>query len=187
MLQEAAESAAGKNGVPKGHKGTKGIVMLPNHASWTEPEDKKKKKKGDEDDDEDEGSEMSSIRPRNLVSYSSQSERGPRSPAKRKKKEAWPPSGGDDEEEEEEISKHWLVGHVGTEGGAPTTTTAPTAAIGHRKNADSHRNFCERTPPSVEPILWWSFSKTRTRSRAWSFGRGICPICAAEVSRVRAG
>ena len=40
---------------------------------------------------------------------------------------------------------------------------------------------------SVEPILWWSFSKTRTRSRAWSFGRGICPICAAEVSRVRAG
>ena len=34
-------------------------------------------------------------------------------------------------------------------GGALTTTTAPTAAIGHRKKSDSHRNFCERTPPSV--------------------------------------
>ena len=40
---------------------------------------------------------------------------------------------------------------------------------------------------TVEPILCWSFSKTRTRSHAWPFGRGICPICAAEVSRVRAG
>ena len=101
-MQEAAESAAGKNGVPKGPKGTRGIVMLSNDVSWTSPEDKRKKKKGDEDDDEDEGSELSSIRPRNL-SYSSQSERGPRSPAKRKKKAAWPPRGGDDEEEEEEI------------------------------------------------------------------------------------
>ena len=44
-MQEAAESAAGKNGVPEGYKGTKGIVMLSNDASWTDPEDTKKKKK----------------------------------------------------------------------------------------------------------------------------------------------
>ena len=62
-MQEAAESASGKNGVPKGPKGTRGIVMLSNDVSWTSPEDKKKKKKGDEDDDEDEGSEAPSIRP----------------------------------------------------------------------------------------------------------------------------
>ena len=55
------------------------------YAALTDPEDAKKKKKEDEDEDEDEGSETSSIRPRNL-SYSSQSERGPKSPAKRKKK-----------------------------------------------------------------------------------------------------
>ena len=67
-IQEAAESAAGKNGVPKGPKGTRGIVVLSDDASWTDPEDKRKKKKGDEDDDEDEGSELSSIRPRALHS-----------------------------------------------------------------------------------------------------------------------
>ena len=101
-MQEAAECVSGKNGVPKGYKGTKGIVILSNDVSYTDPEDAKKKKKEDEDEDDDEGSETSSLRPRNL-SYSSQSERGPKSPAKRKKKAAWPPRGGDDEEEEEEI------------------------------------------------------------------------------------
>ena len=79
-MQEAAESAAGKNRVPKGHKGTKGIVMLSNDSAWSASAVNKKKKE-DEGDDEDEGSEVSSIRPRNL-SYSSQSERGPKSPAK---------------------------------------------------------------------------------------------------------
>ena len=81
-MQEAAECVSGKNGVPKGYKGTKGIVILSNEASYTDPEDAKKKKKDDDDEDDDEGSETSSIRPRNL-SYSSQSERGPKSPAKR--------------------------------------------------------------------------------------------------------
>ena len=85
-MQEAAECVSGKNGVPKGYKGTKGIVILSNDASYTDPEDAKKKKKEDEDEDDDEGSETSSLlRPRNL-SYSSKSERGPKSPAKRKKK-----------------------------------------------------------------------------------------------------
>ena len=32
-MQEAAESAAGKRGVPKGPQGTKGIVILPNDTS----------------------------------------------------------------------------------------------------------------------------------------------------------
>ena len=73
-MQEAAESASGKNGVPKGPKGTRGVVMLSNDVSWTSPDDKKKKKKWDEDDDEDERSEAPSIHPRNL-SYSSQSAR----------------------------------------------------------------------------------------------------------------
>ena len=45
-MQEAAECAAGKNGVPKGYKGIKGIVILsPNDISYTDPEDTKKKKK----------------------------------------------------------------------------------------------------------------------------------------------
>jgi len=98
-MQEAAGCVSGKNGVPKGYKGTKGIVILSNDLSYTDPEDAKKKKKEDEDEDGDEGSETSSIRPRNL-SYASQSERGPKSPAKRKKKAAWPPRGGDEEDEE---------------------------------------------------------------------------------------
>ena len=102
-MQEAAECVSGKNGVPKGYKGAKGIVILSNDASYTYPEDIKKKKE-DEDEDDDEGSETSSLRPRNL-SYSSQSERGPKSPAKRKKKAAWPPRGGDEEEDEEEIQE----------------------------------------------------------------------------------
>ena len=79
-MQEAAENAAGKKGVPKGPQGAKGIVILPSGTSWSAPDDKKKKKKW-EDDDEDEGSETSSIHPRNL-SYSSQSARALKSPAK---------------------------------------------------------------------------------------------------------
>ena len=99
-MQEAAENAAGKNGVPKRPKGTRGGVMSSNDVSWTSPDDKRKKKRGEEDDDEDEGSEASSIHPRNL-SYSLQSARALKSPAKRKKKKAaWPPRGEDDEEEE---------------------------------------------------------------------------------------
>ena len=100
-MQEAAESAAGKNGVPKGPKGTRGIVVLSTDVPWTSPEDDKKKKKKRNEDDEDEGSDSPSIHPRNL-SYSSKSERALKSPAKRKKKkEAWPPRGEDEEEEEE--------------------------------------------------------------------------------------
>ena len=100
-MQEAAESAAGKKGVPKGPQGTKGIVILPNDTSWSSPNDKKKNKKWDDDDDGDEGSETSFAQPRNL-SYSSTSARAPKSPAKRKKKASWPPSGRDEDEEEEE-------------------------------------------------------------------------------------
>ena len=102
-MQEAAEQVAGKNGVPKGPKGTRGIVILSIDRAWTSPEDAKKKtKKWDEDGDE-EGSESPSLNPRNL-SFSSKSERAPKSPAKRKKKkkEAWPPRGEDEEEEAEE-------------------------------------------------------------------------------------
>ena len=36
-MQEAAEGAAGKKGVPKGPQGTKGIVILPNEMSWSSP------------------------------------------------------------------------------------------------------------------------------------------------------
>ena len=60
-MQEAAGCVSGKNGVPKGYKGTKGIVILSNDLSYTDPEDAKKKKKEDEDEEEDEGSETSSI------------------------------------------------------------------------------------------------------------------------------
>ena len=98
-MQEAAENAAGKKGVPKGPQGTKGIAILPNDTSWSSPDDKNKKKKWD-DDDEDEGSETPSLHPRNL-SYSSTSSRAPKGPAKRNKS-SWPPSGGDEGEEEEE-------------------------------------------------------------------------------------
>ena len=42
-MQEAAENASGKNGVPKRHQGTKGIVILSNDTSWT-PDVKKPKK-----------------------------------------------------------------------------------------------------------------------------------------------
>ena len=34
-MQEAAECVSGKNGVPKGYKGTKGIVVLSNDTSYT--------------------------------------------------------------------------------------------------------------------------------------------------------
>jgi len=102
-MQEAAEQVAGKNGVPKGPKGTKGIVMLSTDVSWTSPDDDKKNNKKWDGDDDDEGSESSALNPRNL-SFSSRSERAMKSPAKRKKKRsAWPPSGEEDEEEEEEI------------------------------------------------------------------------------------
>ena len=43
-MQEAAECVSGKNGVPKGYKGTKGIVILSNDVSYTDPEDAKKEK-----------------------------------------------------------------------------------------------------------------------------------------------
>ena len=57
-MQEAAESASGKNGVPKGPKGTRGIVMLSNDESWTSPDDKRKKNKWDGDDDEESPREL---------------------------------------------------------------------------------------------------------------------------------
>ena len=44
-MQEAAEQVAGKNGVPKGPKWARGIVMLLTDTSWTSPEDDKKKNK----------------------------------------------------------------------------------------------------------------------------------------------
>ena len=37
-MQEAAECVSGKNGVPKGHKGTKGIVVLSNDLPPRTPE-----------------------------------------------------------------------------------------------------------------------------------------------------
>ena len=104
-MQEATENASGGNsGVPKGPQGTKGIVVLSNDTSYI-PDDKPKKTWGGGGSVEasDEGSETSSIQPRNL-SYSSQSARALKSPAKRKKKGAWPPS-GEDEEEEGEINE----------------------------------------------------------------------------------
>ena len=64
-MQEASKSVAGKKGVPRGPQGTKRIVILPNDKSWSSPGDKKNKKWFDEDE-EDEGSESSSIHPRNL-------------------------------------------------------------------------------------------------------------------------
>ena len=167
-MQEAAESAAGKNGVPKGPKGTRGIVMPSNDASWTDPEDKKKKKKGDEDDYEDEGSELSSIRPRNL-SYSSQSERGPRSPAKRKKKAAWPPRGGDDKEEDR--NAWWF--NLGYESKSKTGRRWVIALLCFdcnlrrfsdfvvQKRTKAHRAHGQRLPkgemerPSCSPISGW--------------------------------
>ena len=78
--------------------------MLSNDTSYI-PEDKPNKKKhggGGSAETSDEGSETSVLQPRNL-SYSSQSARALKSPAKRKKK-AWPPH-GDDEEEEGEINE----------------------------------------------------------------------------------
>ena len=81
-MQGAAENASGKSGVPKEPQGTKGIVILSNDTSWT-PDVKPKKTwlGGGSVGDEDEGSEASSIHPRNL-SYSSQSARALKSPAK---------------------------------------------------------------------------------------------------------
>ena len=40
-MQEAAEDAAGKQNVPKGPQGTKGIVVLPNDMPWPSPKEKK--------------------------------------------------------------------------------------------------------------------------------------------------
>ena len=98
-MQEAAENASGgNNGVPKGPQGTKGIVVLSNDTSYI-PNDKPKKTWGGGGSVEasDEGSETSSIQPRNL-SYSSQSARALKSPAKRKKKAKWPPDGDEEDE-----------------------------------------------------------------------------------------
>ena len=102
-MQEAAENASGgSSGSLKGPRGTKGIVVLSNDTSYI-PEDKPNKKKyggGGSVETSDEGSETSVLQPRNL-SYSSQSQRALKSPAKRKKRgRAWPPNGEDDEEEE---------------------------------------------------------------------------------------
>ena len=101
-MQEAAENASGgSSGSLKGPRGTKGIVVLSNDTSYI-PEDKPNKKKyggGGSVETSDEGSETSVLQPRNL-SYSSQSARALKSPAKRKKKGTWPPNGEDDEEEE---------------------------------------------------------------------------------------
>ena len=44
-MQEAAECVSGKNGVPKGYKGAKGIVILSNDASYTYPEDQQEKER----------------------------------------------------------------------------------------------------------------------------------------------
>ena len=52
-MQEAAECVSGKNGVPKGYKGTKVIVVLSNDVSYTDPEDAKKKKKEDDKDSDE--------------------------------------------------------------------------------------------------------------------------------------
>jgi hypothetical protein len=104
-MQEAAECVAGKNGAPKGPQGTKGIVILSNNTAWSSPIEKKNKNK-DEDDDDDEGSEMSSLEPRNL-SLSSNRARAPKSPAERSKATPatwgggrWPPGDSDDGEED---------------------------------------------------------------------------------------
>ena len=99
-MQEAAENASGgSNGAPKGPRGTKGIVVLSNDTSYI-PDDKPKKKYGGGGSVEtsDEGSEISVLQPRNL-SYSSQSARALKSPAKRKKKAKWPPNGDEEEDE----------------------------------------------------------------------------------------
>ena len=81
-VREAAECVSGKKGAPRGPQGTHGILILPNDLSWSPPKEKKKNKK-DENDDEDEGSDTSSLAPRNL-SYSTNRAKVPKSPAKRK-------------------------------------------------------------------------------------------------------
>ena len=104
-MQEAAENASGgNNGGAKGPQGTRGIVVLSNVTSYI-PDEKPKKTWGGGGSVEasDEGSETSLLEPRNL-SYSSQSARALKSPAKRKKRAKWPPD-GDDEEEEEEMGE----------------------------------------------------------------------------------
>jgi len=118
-MQEAAECVAGKKGAPRGPQGTQGIVILPNDLSWTSPKEKKKNKK-DEDGDEDEGSETSSLAPRNL-SFSSNRAKIPKSPAKPKSATGrgsgrCPPNGdsdddgeeggGDDEDDDDDESCH---------------------------------------------------------------------------------
>ena len=104
-MQEAAENApGGSNGVPKRPQGTRGTVVLSNGTSYI-PDEKPKKTWGGGGSVEtsDEGSEISVLQPRNL-SYSSQSARAQKSPAKRKEKRAWPPN-GEDEEEDGEINE----------------------------------------------------------------------------------
>ena len=108
-MQEAAENASGgSNGGPKGPQETRGIVVLSNATSYI-PDEKPKKTWGGGGSVEasDEGSETSLLQPRNL-SYSSQSARALKSPAKRKKKAKWPPN-GDAEEEEGEIAEETMM------------------------------------------------------------------------------
>ena len=77
-MLEAAEGTKGKKGVPKGYKGTQGIVTLSNDRAWPSPKDKKKSDGYDEEEGvDDEGSESSSVKPRN-ISYSEDRARAPK-------------------------------------------------------------------------------------------------------------
>ena len=99
---------AKKKGAPKGPRMTKRIVILSNTSHFSPPKEKQNKKK-DEDDDEDEGSEMSSLEPRN-ISFGSARARTLKSPAKRSKvtpgsgrgRARWPPGDSDDGEEDDD-------------------------------------------------------------------------------------
>ena len=150
-MQEAAESAAGKKGVPKGPQVTKGIVILSNDASWSFPEDKTKKK-WHGDYEEDKGYETSSVYPRNL-SYSSTSARVPKSPAKRKKKAAWPPRGEGDEEEEGDIRSEDYDDDDDDESGSRHSYDGVEIAIDHVNLYDwIHKWTKEYGIPGITPV-----------------------------------
>ena len=108
----------GKEGCSEGTPGDKkncdpaeSHILVITKRKEKEKENKKemnKKKKDDEDDDDDEGSGMSPLEPRNL-SYSSNRDRAPESPAKRSKATSaawaggrWPPGDSDDDQEDED-------------------------------------------------------------------------------------
>ena len=136
-IQEAAESVAGKKGVPKGPQGTKGIVVLSNDKPWSSPEDKKKKKWFD-DDEEDEGSVSSSVHPRNL-SYSSTSARVvPKSPSKRKKA-AWPPRGP-----------------ALRRASCACSSRIPTASAVESREGQKHATLRLQNPPRRATLSWHS-------------------------------